>query len=87
MQRAVSHHLRARVGILGFTFRENAPDIRNSKVIDIHMELRKLGAEPIVHDPMADPDDLNRAYGIEMEAIDEFAGLSALVLATAACKI
>jgi hypothetical protein len=36
---------------------------------------------------MADPDNLNRAYGIEMEAIDEFAGLSALVLATAACKI
>ena len=62
------------------------PDIRNSKVIDIHMELRKLGAEPIVHDPMADPDDLNRAYGIEMEAIDEFAGLSALILAVPHAK-
>ena len=78
--------LQARVGILGFTFKENVPDIRNSKVVDVYTELRKLGAEPIVHDPMADPDDLNRAYGIEMEAIDEFAGLSALILAVPHAK-
>jgi len=46
----------ARVGILGFTFKENVPDIRNSKIVDIYRELRAFGADPIVHDPLAADD-------------------------------
>ena len=46
----------ARVGILGFTFKENVPDIRNSKVIDTYRELREFGIEPIVHDARAEPE-------------------------------
>ena len=72
---------RARVGILGFTFKENVPDIRNSKVVDVYSELLELGFDAIVHDPMASPDDLQKAYGIKLTPLDEFCGLSALVLA------
>ena len=70
----------AQVGILGFTFKENVPDIRNSKVVDVYAELKKLGAEPVVHDPMANADDLQKAYGVEAVGIDRFSNLDALVL-------
>ncbi len=71
----------ARVGILGFTFKENVPDIRNSKIVDIYRELRAFGADPIVHDPVADPVDVERTYGVGLSEIAEFAGLSALIVA------
>ena len=74
---------RARVGILGFTFKENVPDIRNSKVVDIFSELRAFGIEPIVHDPVADPDTVRDAYGIELRDIADFSGLSVLIAAVA----
>ena len=69
------------IGILGFTFKENVPDIRNSKVVDVYSELRALGFDVLVHDPMASPDDLREAYGIRLTSLNEFNGLSALVLA------
>ena len=72
-----------RVGILGLTFKENVPDIRNSKVIDTYNELREFGIEPIVHDPRADPDAVRSAYGIELAEIDEFTDLGALIYAVA----
>ena len=72
-----------RVGILGFTFKENVPDIRNSKVIDTYKELREFGIEPIVHDPRADPDTVRSAYGIELAPIEEFKQLGALIYAVA----
>jgi UDP-N-acetyl-D-galactosamine dehydrogenase len=65
------------------TFKENVPDIRNSKVIDTYNELREFGIEPIVHDPRADPDTVRRAYGIELAPIDEFQDLGALIYAVA----
>jgi UDP-N-acetyl-D-glucosamine/UDP-N-acetyl-D-galactosamine dehydrogenase len=71
----------ARVGILGFTFKENVPDIRNSKVIDAYRELKEFGIEPIVHDPRADPAAVRHEYGIELSPIEEFDDLCALIYA------
>lgn len=56
----------ARVSILGLTFKENCPDIRNTKVIDIISELREYGIEPLVHDPLADQEDAHRTYGLKL---------------------
>ena len=70
-----------RVGILGFTFKENVPDIRNSKVVDIYRELREFGLEPLVHDPMADAETVRRAYDVELCDLDAFTDLAALVYA------
>ncbi len=56
----------ARVLILGLTFKENCPDIRNSKVMDIVHELREYGIDPLVHDPLADPQDAQSTYGIRL---------------------
>jgi UDP-N-acetyl-D-galactosamine dehydrogenase len=71
----------ARVGILGFTFKENVPDIRNSKVLDIYQELAAFGVRPIVHDPLADGESIERACGIKLSDLDDFRDLSALVVA------
>jgi UDP-N-acetyl-D-glucosamine/UDP-N-acetyl-D-galactosamine dehydrogenase len=71
----------ARVGILGFTFKENVPDIRNSKVIDAYRELKEFGIEPIVHDPRADPAAVRHEYGIELSPLEEFDDLCALIYA------
>lgn len=73
----------ARVGVLGITFKENVPDIRNSKVADVCSELREFGIEPLVHDPLADPAEVSRAYGIELSRLDEFREMAALVVAVA----
>jgi len=54
-----------RVLICGFTFKENIPDIRNTRVIDIHNELKEFGLEPVVYDPMVDQGELQRQYGIQ----------------------
>ena len=56
----------ARVLILGLTFKENCPDVRNSKVIDIVRELGSSGAIVDVHDPWANADDAKTEYGIEL---------------------
>lgn len=71
----------ARVGILGLTFKENVPDIRNSKVEDIYRELCEFGIAPLVHDPMADPEMTRRALGLELSPIEAFTGIDVLVYA------
>lgn len=73
--------LTARVGILGFTFKENVPDIRNSKVVEMHDELRQFGIKPLVHDPMADPETVRRAHGIELVELNELENLFVLIFA------
>lgn len=73
----------ARVGILGFTFKENVPDIRNTRVVDIIAELKEYGVTPLVHDPEADPDDALREYGQELLPLEALTGLDALILAVA----
>jgi len=52
--------------ILGFTFKENCPDIRNTRVIDIYRELKSFGAEVVVHDPKAHPDEVKEEYQIKL---------------------
>ena len=73
--------INARVGILGFTFKENVPDIRNSKVVDTYRELREFGIEPIIHDPRADNATVRGEYGVELASLDEFTNLAALIYA------
>ena len=73
----------ARVGILGFTFKENVPDIRNSKIVDIYEELVAFGVEPMVHDPVADPQTVERAYGVKLRDLSDLSDLSAVIVAVA----
>ena len=73
----------ARVAILGFTFKENCPDTRNTKVMDIVSALREAGVEPTVCDPLADPYEVRREYGISLRGIDDVTGADAVVIAVA----
>ena len=73
----------AKVGILGFTFKENCPDTRNTKIIDIVNELREYGIEPLIADPFADADEAKRLYGIEFCDIEDIKDCDAVVLAVA----
>jgi UDP-N-acetyl-D-glucosamine/UDP-N-acetyl-D-galactosamine dehydrogenase len=72
---------KAKVGILGLTFKENVPDIRNSRVPDVLAELKTFGVNPIVHDPLADPQEVKREYGLTITPFSEFNNLDALILA------
>lgn len=71
----------ARVVIMGFTFKENCPDTRNTKVIDIYNELKEYGIDPIVVDPAADADEAKRLYGIEFSDISEVHDMDAVIFA------
>ena len=71
----------ARVAVLGVTFKDNVPDVRNSKVIDIVDELKEFGVNVIVHDPVADKDEVKREYGFDLVGKDEVTDLDALVVA------
>jgi UDP-N-acetyl-D-glucosamine/UDP-N-acetyl-D-galactosamine dehydrogenase len=73
----------ARVNVLGLTFKENCPDVRNTKVVDIVDELRSYGLEVNVHDPLADAEEARRHYGIELRKWNELPVAQALVLAVA----
>ncbi len=73
----------AKVAILGFTFKENCPDTRNTKVIDIYNELREYGIEPIVVDPQADSDEAKRLYGITFESMSEVKDMDLVIVAVA----
>jgi len=70
-----------RVGVLGLTFKENVPDIRNSRVPDILTELKSFGIKPVVHDPLASAEDLGHEYGLAMDKLPQFKDLDALILA------
>jgi UDP-N-acetyl-D-glucosamine/UDP-N-acetyl-D-galactosamine dehydrogenase len=72
---------RAKVGILGLTFKENVPDIRNSRVPDVLNELKTFGITPIVHDPLADAGEVKREYGLAISPFSDFKNLDALILA------
>ncbi len=56
----------SKILILGFTFKDNVKDIRNTRVIDIYNELKEYGVEPYVHDPHASPEDVSAEYGIKL---------------------
>ena len=73
----------ARVAILGFTFKENCPDTRNTKIIDIVNELKEYGITPVIADPQADADEAKRLYGIEFADMMSIRNMDAVVLAVA----
>jgi UDP-N-acetyl-D-galactosamine dehydrogenase len=73
----------ARVLILGLTFKENCPDLRNTKVIDIVRELRSYGTEVDVHDPWVDAAEAKEEYGLDIVAAPEAGAYDVVVLAVA----
>lgn len=83
MVRAGLAPAKARVGVLGITFKEDCPDVRNSKVDDILKRLGQYGIEPVVADPWADPVETKRAYGVDLVDMGEMRGLDCLVVAVA----
>lgn len=72
-----------RIGILGLTFKENVPDLRNTRVVDVIRELEEYGVTPLVHDPLADPAEARDVYGLELVSMDAMRDLDALILAVA----
>ncbi len=71
----------AKVALIGFTFKENCPDTRNTKVIDIYNELETYGITPMVYDPVADADEAKRLYGIDFVKFDALKDLDAIIIA------
>ena len=71
----------ARVGLLGLTFKENVPDLRNSKSYDIIEELRLFGVNPLVNDPMANPTDANISNQFQWSSLRKMKALDLLILA------
>jgi UDP-N-acetyl-D-galactosamine dehydrogenase len=72
---------RSTVGVMGVTFKENCPDIRSSKVIDLIKELQQWGVNVVVTDPWADPAEVKHEYGIDLEDINASNPVDALVVA------
>jgi UDP-N-acetyl-D-glucosamine/UDP-N-acetyl-D-galactosamine dehydrogenase len=72
---------RSRIGVLGVTFKENCPDVRNSKVFDLIKELSSWNSNVLAHDPWADKDEVKSNYGVDLLEITDFQNLDALVVA------
>ncbi|MCL1939165.1 MAG: nucleotide sugar dehydrogenase [Desulfovibrionaceae bacterium] len=73
----------ARVGIFGLTFKENVPDLRNTRVLDIKAELDEFGVTVLVHDPLADPAEARHEYNLELTPLEAMRDLDAAILAVA----
>lgn len=71
----------ARIGILGITFKEDVPDLRNSRVPDILHALAEYGLTTMIHDPLADPAQVTREYGLTLSGMESLAELDALIIA------
>lgn len=71
----------AKVGILGVTFKENCPDIRNSKVVNMIQEFEKWGVDVVVADPWADAEEVHKEYGLKLSTIDAQNPVDTLVVA------
>ena len=71
----------AKIGIVGITFKEDVADLRNSRVPDIVAGLREFGIAPLVTDPLADPAEAKREYGIELAPLEKFTELDGVILA------
>jgi UDP-N-acetyl-D-galactosamine dehydrogenase len=72
---------RSVVGVMGITFKENCPDIRNSKVADLITELQSWNVEVVVYDPWADPVEVLQEYGIRLASEEQFVELDSLIVA------
>ena len=75
------NHCCARIGILGFTFKENVPDLRNTKVVDMVRELCDFRMHVLVHDPMASPEEAREEYGLTLVPCENLRDLDALIIA------
>jgi UDP-N-acetyl-D-galactosamine dehydrogenase len=73
----------AKVNVLGLTFKEDCPDLRNSRVIDVIRELRSYGADVHVHDPVADPKQAVHEYGVTLDTWESLPRAEAVVAAVA----
>ena len=73
----------AKVAILGFTFKENCPDTRNTKIYDIVKELKEYGIDPVIADPEADAEEAKMLYGVEFDSMENIKDMDAVVLAVA----
>ena len=73
----------AKVAIFGFTFKENCPDTRNTKIIDIVHELQQYGINPVITDPTADADEAKKLYGVEFVDMNTISNMDAVILAVA----
>jgi UDP-N-acetyl-D-glucosamine/UDP-N-acetyl-D-galactosamine dehydrogenase len=71
----------AKVGLLGLTFKEDCPDLRNSRVVDIIRELESYGIYVHAHDPLADPDEARAFYGVALKPWADLQGMDALIIA------
>jgi UDP-N-acetyl-D-galactosamine dehydrogenase len=74
---------RARIAILGITFKENVPDLRNTKVVDIVRELREYEIDVLMHDPLADPGEAKEYYNLDLRDMEELQGVDGVILAVA----
>jgi len=73
----------ARIAVLGLTFKEDVPDLRNTRVVDIIAELSDYEVEVMVHDPMADAGEARRYYGLSLSPLECLEGVDAVVMAVA----
>jgi UDP-N-acetyl-D-galactosamine dehydrogenase len=71
----------ARVAVLGITFKEDVPDLRNTRVVDIIKELEDYGVKVLVNDPLADPDEAQKYYGVELLDLEAIREVDAVILA------
>jgi UDP-N-acetyl-D-galactosamine dehydrogenase len=71
----------SRVAILGITFKEDVPDLRNTKVVDIIDELQDYGVDVVVSDPLADPVEARKYYGVDLQPLDQIRDMDAVILA------
>ena len=74
----------AKVIVLGLTFKEDCPDLRNSKVVDLIKELQSFGCDVIVHDPMAQSDEAEKEYGIQLTPWDDLPTAADVIIAAVA---
>lgn len=71
----------SRVAILGLTFKENCPDVRNTKVMDIVKRLGEYGIYPSICDPLADEGEVKKAYGVQLERLSNIHDMDCVILA------
>ena len=72
---------RAKIAILGITFKENVPDLRNTKVVDMISELEEYEIDVLVHDPLADPEEAKKYYGVKLIKMEDLAGVDGVIIA------
>jgi len=71
----------SKVVVLGLTFKEDVPDLRNSKVVNMIDELKDYGIEVLVHDPLADADEAKNYYNLTLQDLDSLYGADAVIVA------